>query len=180
MSFWNNHDYDQLKALLLLVILGGGGYFAFQFAGNPASSQTGSILEATRDMSVQGSGVTTQTVTELNKEVERLNKVRTSDAWYVFEGRKKRAEKSLVETLEVRSEVIGNLATEGNLADAQSLALTEEVVSLLPEALQIEIETPDTITGELYTEHVDDFENYENSYFRSFVIICSFSLLTAK
>ena len=69
-----------------------------------------------------------------------------------------------------RGDTIGLLATEGKTVDLTEISLSENLVALLPEVAQEEIEAPDTITGELYTEHVDDFENEENSYFRSFVV----------
>lgn len=170
MNFWNNPAYASIRTIIILSVVIFGGYFAFIFSGNSSSSQAGSILEATRDTESLGTGVTTETVMELNEEIERLNSVRTSDAWYIGERRKRKAEESLVETLEIRSEVIGNLATDGETVDEAEIALSEDLVAALPEIVQEEIETPETITGELYTEHVDDFENPENSYFRSFVI----------
>ena len=170
MKFLKGPEYDSVRLFLFFSLIVFTGYFIYGLAGNNALSQAGNILEATRDTNTLGSGVTTDTVVALNKEIERLNNVRTSDAWYIWEPRKKRAEKSLTETLAVRGDTIGLLATEGKTVDLTEISLSENLVALLPEVAQEEIEAPDTITGELYTEHVDDFENEENSYFRSFVV----------
>lgn len=165
MNFLKGPEYDSVRLVLFFTLIVFTGYFVYGLAGNSVLSQTGNILEATRDTTALGSGVTTETVVELNKEVERLNNVRTSDAWYVFEGRKKRAEKSLVETLEVRSEVISSLAIDGKTADQSEIALSEDVVALLPPEVNFETKMDVIVEGNITTQHYDDFNNPENSYF---------------
>ena len=107
MKFLKGPEYDSVRLFLFFSLIVFTGYFIYGLAGNNALSQAGNILEATRDTNTLGSGVTTDTVVALNKEIERLNNVRTSDAWYIWEPRKKRAEKALTETLAVRGDTIG-------------------------------------------------------------------------
>lgn len=48
MSFFNNPEYNQLKVLLIIALIVIGGFFVYKFAGNPDSSQVGSVFQGTK------------------------------------------------------------------------------------------------------------------------------------
>lgn len=138
MNFWNNPEYAPIKALIFSAVIVFGGYFSIMFAGNSTVSQAGSILEATRDTTTLGSGVTTETVVALNKEIERLNNVRTSDAWYIWEPRKKRAEKSIIETIDIRNQTVEELELK-SISEISQVMIEEELFIKLSSDAQMKI-----------------------------------------